>query len=529
MRQHGSDGFIFAADETPDNSLSQTMKKGRVELCEELGLSLGTAHWVLNRETGQFGVEPHLPALLGAPAEEVIACRGDWTAWTLAEDRDIAGAAKTAIVAGATAGRLAFRVRRGSGEVAWLQEFIAPADGPVTVGFLRDVTVERLSAEAFATSRDFATMTAVAGRMAHRSANALSVVIAALDLLAHTPMSLRNRIYLEDARGAASEMGSLVRALQGVAFGGGSHPERVDIESAINDAEATVRHTLPENIRLNISIEERLKQCVADPSAMKVALMTMVLNAIDALEDGGTIRIRAGNIILDGNEAERHRLSPGAYVTVAVQDSRDVPGDTDARAAHHDAAVSTVMPSSNYVSLYSLIRHFGGVVLTGLLPDEGAEIRFFLPACEAPEREIDLVEDAPRPDRPVTLLLVDDDHRMRRFMKDWLASEGYDIHEAASGDDAIAMIGDGLRPDLIATDIVMPGILQGTDVVSAAREIIADIPAIFMSAYASDTVVARRNSAPGDIVLSKPFERTYFRNAVRRALAGTDPQAAKST
>ncbi|ARE42095.1 Sensor histidine kinase with PAS/PAC and Response regulator receiver domain [Rhodovulum sp. P5] len=465
---------------------------------------------------------------MGATSEEVAEARGNWTAWTLPQDRDIADAAKSALLDSGEGGRLAFRIQRKSGEVGWLQEFVAPLQGPVSLGFLRDVTAERLSAEAFATARNFATMTTVAGRMSHRSANALSVVIAALDLLSQTPLSLRNRMFLADAQEAAKEMESLVRALQGVAFGGVSKPEKIDLQAAVRDAEATIRRSAPENIDLSVNVDAGLKDCVAGASAMKIALMTLLLNAIDCLPEGGEIEIRAENTCLDPRQAERHGLSPGPYVQVAVRDSRDTSGvQAEVDDPETDLA-SSLMPSTNFVSLYSLIRHFGGLLLSEIIPDEGAEIRFVLPACE-PGRQERATSDKMlgRAKPSARLLLVDDDRRMRRIVTDWLLAEGYDVHRAASGDEAVAMIGGGLRPELIATDIVMPGIMQGNDVVWAARQLIENLPAIYLSAYPSDTVVARRTCAPGDIVLAKPLERTVFLNAVRRAVASCELQTAQ--
>jgi CheY-like chemotaxis protein len=300
-------------------------------------------------------------------------------------------------------------------------------------------------------------------------------------------------------------------------------PQVVDLNALLAGIDPMLRRTLGEHIEIEIVRAAGLWPAQVDPGQLENALLNLCLNARDAMPAGGRLTLETANARLDADYAERNaEVVPGAYVMVAVTDTGT--GIAPAQLQRVFEPFFTTKEKGKGTGLglamvYGFVKQSAGHVSVYSEPGQGTSVRVYLPraaAGEAPAVQ-DADETAPQGGRG-TILLVEDDDAVRRYALTQLRMFGYTVIEAAEGRSALAQIEQRSDIDLLFTDVVMPGGMNGRELADAARRLRPGLRVLYTSGYTENAIVHHGRLDEGARLLAKPYRRSELDRAVREAL-----------
>jgi signal transduction histidine kinase len=420
---------------------------------------------------------------------------------------------------------------------------IAPFRQSVAI-FVRDMTHQRETEEKLRQSQKLEAIGQLGGGIAHDVNNMLTVMLGNLDdiaerarmrMLTEGPTSAeeadagagasgsRADLLLADAALRAGESATeLMSRIVAFARRQPLAPRVVDLAALLASLEGLLRRTLGENIAMRICCGADLWHALVDPTELESAILNLALNARDAMPQCGFMEITASNVDVDRVYAAGSGLSRvGEYIEIGVSDTgRGMPAETMRRA--FDPFFTTKEPGKGtglgLSMVYGFARQSGGHTTIDSEPGAGTIVRIYLPRSYAP------VEPARPTGRPQpiggreTILLVEDNALVRDHTKAMLLGLGYRVSAATDGRDAVAQLDGGLRPDLVLTDVVLPGGMTGRDVADRSARIVAGVRVLFMSGYAGDVLLENGRLEPDVALLKKPYRRAELARRVRLQL-----------
>ncbi|HMD65282.1 MAG TPA: PAS domain S-box protein [Stellaceae bacterium] len=362
------------------------------------------------------------------------------------------------------------------------------------------------------------------GGMAHDFNNMLGVVIGNMDLLRDLKSEDPDVDELTgEALTAAFHGAELTRRLLAFARQQPLRPQRVDVNELVSSITRLLRRTLGEDVEIALDLAPELWGVVVDPAQLEASLTNLATNARDAMPDGGRLLIVTGNRTLDADYAAQHaEVIPGAYVMLEVSDTgrgmtREVIDrifepffTTKSRDKGTGLGLSMV---------FGFIKQSGGHIGVYSEPGIGTTFRLFLPRMT---EDAPIVEDSGATPllhgRGETVLVVEDNTALRRVVMRQLAELGYRVlaaENAAAGLKAL----DRQSVDLLLTDVVMPGGINGRELARRARKRWPGIKIVFTSGFSE----ARLNGDAGPLaackpLLSKPYRKEDLASAAREAL-----------
>jgi signal transduction histidine kinase len=358
-------------------------------------------------------------------------------------------------------------------------------------------------------------MAGMAGVLAHDLNNLLMPVIGYSKLVADG-LDERNQLRgeaLEILR-AAEEVSELATRLLAVGRRRMRQLGVSDLGRLVAEQRGALNEALGQSIRLSIHTAEALPLIQADPDTLLDMLRNVLLNAQEALPEGGHVRIKAETCHLGEEDCTAHvQVRPGEYVRITIED--DGPGMSPEVAAHaFDPFFTTKKRRGAGLGLptvYGAVRQCGGCVDLDSRLGRGTRIDLILPLARRPDAP------APVPPRPrpgdETILVVEDEDRVRRVVVHMLESLGYNVLQAASGSDAVACARAHQGPlHLVLSDVVMPG-MDGRETAEQLRQLRQDFRTLFMSGYADADL-----GDPELDVLRKPFTAETLGTRVREIL-----------
>jgi len=290
-----------------------------------------------------------------------------------------------------------------------------------------------------------------------------------------------------------------------------------------------LRRTVDQRITIRVEATDA-PACQADPVQLESALLNLCLNARDAMPAGGRLELSARRERLSQEASAALGVTPGDYLVFGVQDNG---GGMSAQELEHALEpFFTTKPEGRGSGLglstaFGFARQSGGQLVIRSSPGEGAAVTVYLPVCEAPAEAQSV--DAPTPAAgPMRILLVEDDDLVRGQVARQLRALGHEVQAVADGQAAL----DGLFSeffDLMMTDVVMPGGMNGPKLAEQARVLRPDLPVLFTSGYTSDMVDREGRLGPRSVFLPKPYRRAQLveaLDAALRAAAAVDETAA---
>ena len=424
------------------------------------------------------------------------------------------------------------RFRMKSGEYKWflaIGQSVVDEDGHAlrSTGVLTDIT-ERVELEdRLLKAQKMEAIGNLTGGIAHDFNNLLSIILGNLELIKDFVATQEAERCVDAGIKAATRGADLVKNMLSFARQSRLELQSTDLNQIVNETESWCARVIPENIELELSLAADLWGVETDPALAQNAILNLILNARDAMSSGGTLAVRTTNVHVANDHAfaQDESFVPGDYVVLEVSDTGEGIPETNLESIFQPF-FTTKPPGSGSGLGLSMVQGFmkqsGGMVRVHSEPGVRTTFKLFFRAMASDERApcSDRKILTPAQPMPATIFLVEDEPAVLEVLTKTLNEAGYQVCSAKSGDEAIADIREDVGFDLLITDLVMPGITQGTQLAREFRNRRPDLPVIFMSGYAKDPMSRRNDLRARDIQLMKPFSRSEIVEAVEMALAG---------
>ncbi|MDR3529649.1 MAG: response regulator [Rhodopila sp.] len=371
------------------------------------------------------------------------------------------------------------------------------------------------------------------GGVAHDFNNLLTIILGGLEIIERqmqdlppSPATLRVSRAKEMALKGVHRAALLTQRLLAFSRQQPLSPQPIDVNILVSGISDLLRRTIGEAISLETLMAGSLWTAHVDPNQLENAIVNLAVNARDAMPSGGRLTIETENCCLDdayvGALAEP--VSAGQYVMIAVSDSGV--GMDAATLEHACEPFFTTKGVGKGTGLglsqvYGFVRQSAGHIRIQSEPDQGTAIKIYLPRYLGTERPADVTVPRPHSSRAIgteCILVVEDDDTLRAYLAEILSELGYYVLEAQQGPDALRMLEGPQQVDLLFTDIVMPGGMNGRQLADAARQLRPGLRVLFMSGYTRDTVVHHGRIEPSVEMISKPFSRDALAMKVRDLL-----------
>ena len=400
------------------------------------------------------------------------------------------------------------------------------------IAVLSDATELKTLEAQFVQSQKMQAIGQLAGGVAHDFNNLLTAISGHCDLLL-----LRHDQGDEDfadlmqitqnANRAASLVGQLLAFSRKQTL----QPETLDIRDTLSDLTHLLNRLVGERVTLSLVHQPILGAIRADKRQLEQVLMNLVVNARDAMPDGGEIRISTETLSLKSPLVrDRASLAPGDYVLVKVSDEGSGIAPDDLQKVFEPFYTTKRTGEGTGLGLstaYGIVKQSGGFIFVDSVVGRGTEFSLIFPARQHAVVRDKHAKKEHHPSPPKhgegVVLLVEDEAPVRAFATRALRLRGYTVIEAASAEAALELLEDAdLGVDLFVTDVVMPG-LDGPSWVRQALKTRPDVPVVFMSGYAEGNLSERDDNLPKAAFLQKPFSLNELTEVVHTHL-GEEPK-----
>ena len=413
--------------------------------------------------------------------------------------------------------RLSGRAVTGTGEPEEVLEIIA-----------EDVTERRVLEDQFRQAQKMEAVGRLAGGVAHDFNNLLMVIGGYTEVLLEQlePASAMYQKALA-VQQAADRATTLTRQLLAFSRKQLLELKVVDVNAIVSDMERLLRPLIGENIELTTKLAAGLGRTRADAGQLEQVIMNLVVNAKDAMPDGGKITIQTANVTLDGALRREHTfIHPGPYVVISVTDT-GLGMDKETQSRIFEPFFTTKEKGKGtglgLSTVYGIVKQSGGYVFAQSEVGQGTTFRIYLPQ----------VEDAADISGPAktasaetggseTVLLVEDEESVRQLVRETLESKGYTVMEAENGEVGLKIADAHNGPiHMMITDVVMPG-MSGRELAKRLMQVRPETKVLYLSGYTEDAIVHQGVLETGTAFLQKPFTLQTLSRKVREVLRG-DP------
>ncbi|MBZ6075945.1 hybrid sensor histidine kinase/response regulator [Microvirga puerhi] len=412
------------------------------------------------------------------------------------------------------------RIRHKDGSFRWISWTVVPDEGYVhAIG--RDITAEREAAqallkaeEALRQSQKMEAVGQLTGGIAHDFNNLLTGVIGSLDLIqtriARGQGDQAGR-YIEAALSSAKRAASLTHRLLAFSRRQPLDPKPVDANMLIASMADLLRRSTREAIRVEERFAKKLWMTHCDAHQLENAVLNLVINARDAMHDGGQIIIATENLAVeDGEMATQLGLGQGRYVSLSVADNGAGMSPDVVEKAFEPFFTTKPMGQGTGLGLsmvYGFVKQSGGHVRIESAPGCGTTVTIYLPRYtgpDSPQAEIQAGAIDGRTTTGATILVVEDEPVVRALVVEMLQETGYRVFDAADGPEGLHLLQSSLPVDLLLTDVGLPG-LNGRQLADAALAMRPDLKVLFMTGYVESNLLRKGFLGPGMEVIAKPL------------------------
>jgi PAS domain S-box-containing protein len=396
----------------------------------------------------------------------------------------------------------------------------------------RDVTERRRLEEHLRQSQKMEALGQLTGGVAHDFNNMLTLVLGGLDTidrqlgsLPDSPAAVRIRRAKDMALQGMQRAQALTDRLLAFSRQQALAPRAVNANTLVAGICDLLQRTLGEQIVLETALADGLWNAFVDPNQLENALINLALNARDAMPRGGKLLIQTANRFLDaafvGSLPER--IEPGEYVMIAVADTGVGMDETTRKRAFDPFFTTKEIGKGTGLGLsqvYGFTRQSSGQVQIESELDRGTAVKIYLPRQSG--AAADVKDDRRKPvTRPVareSVLVVEDDDAVRAYTAEILRDLGYSVTEAASAKAALAILETARPFDLLLTDVVMPGDMNGRELADEAVRLRDGLRVLFMTGYSRDAIIRDGRVDPRVHVIGKPFSFDDLAAKVRERL-----------
>ncbi|RZI29208.1 ATP-binding protein [Pseudomonas orientalis] len=360
------------------------------------------------------------------------------------------------------------------------------------------------------------------GGVAHDFNNLLQVIAGNLHLLArHEPDNAQVQRRVSAAIAAVERGATLSSQLLAFARRQPLSPAVYNPQRIYAGLGELLQRALGETIHIDVQLPQDSWCINVDRNQLENALLNLAINARDAMQGEGVIRITGENIILNPAECAGKSIKPGEYVRLAVTDTGVGMPSTVLKRAFEPFFTTKREGQGTGLGLsmvFGFVRQSGGHVDIWSEENKGSVVQMYFPRSLEPEHaEPDIDLESPCTGQE-TILVVEDNEGVRLTVVELLKQSGYTVLTAEDGDQAMAKLQSGLQPELIFTDVVMPGRIKSIDLANWARAQVPPIPVLFTSGHTRD-ILSSNHLLSADInLLSKPYSPDALTQRVRSVL-----------
>jgi two-component system, cell cycle sensor histidine kinase and response regulator CckA len=400
------------------------------------------------------------------------------------------------------------------------------------LGVVQDVTERKRLESQFLQAQKMEGIGRLAGGVAHDFNNLLTAILGYIEMATKKlPTENPAHEYFHSIRHAAERSAALTRQLLAFARRQITEPRLVDLNALIQQMHELLRRVIGEDIELRTITRTGLGSVKLDPAQFEQVLMNLVINARDAMPDGGVLSIETANVELDEHYARQHQaVLPGAYVMLAVSDTGI--GMTDEISSHLFEPFFTTKPPGKGTGLglatcYGIIKQNGGHIWVYSEYGRGSTFKIFLPRAPGVASS-DAAPDGPEVEVTVTgnetVMVVEDEPLVRAITVETLETLGYHVLQASNGEEALQVAAGYDAPiDVLVTDVVMPA-MGGPALTQHLHRVRPHMKVLYVSGYTDDAIVHHGVVEPGIQFLQKPFPLATLARRIRELLATRQEQ-----
>ena len=397
----------------------------------------------------------------------------------------------------------------------------------IFVGIIHDLTARKLTEQQLQQAQKMEMVGQLSGGIAHDFNNLLTVIVGNAE---HLGEQLKSRPDLrqiaEDICQSGERGAELTQRLLAFSRRQLLHPQTIDCHELLDSMRKLLRRTLRENIEISTDFHQGSILAFADRAQLESAVLNLALNAQDAMPHGGHLTLSTDLAAFDDHSRSRHpEVDPGEYALIAVTDDGEgMTPEVVARAFEPFYTTKDVGKGSGLglSMVYGFVRQSNGQVSIDSDPGLGTTVRIYLPhvASSAPRAAAYPPESEEWiPGGHETILIAEDDPFVRSSVIQRVEALGYRVIAAVNGNDALLKLRANPDIDMLFTDIVMPGGMSGWDLADQARQIRPNLPVVYSSGHALESLVKQGRAPAHSIVLTKPYRKAELAHRLREALA----------
>jgi nitrogen-specific signal transduction histidine kinase len=390
---------------------------------------------------------------------------------------------------------------------------------------LRDEREERLKAEEMLRqSQKMEAIGQLTGGISHDFNNILTVITGTIEILGDAVSDRPHLTQITKLVSAAAARGAdLTQHLLAFARRQPLQPRSVDVNAMVIDAARLLRPTLGEQIEIESMLAHDSAPALIDPSQLSTAILNLALNARDAMPDGGKLTLETKNVVLDENYAAMNsEVTPGNYVMIAVSDSgAGIPANLLEKVFEPFFTTKDVGKGSGLglSMVYGFVKQSNGHIKIYSEEGHGTTVKLYLPQATGIAGV--LADDSggsgiERGDE--TILIVEDDALVREYVVAQISGLGYDTLAANNAAEALAIIDGPQRIDLLFTDVIIPGGMNGRQLALEALTRRQGLKVLYTSGYTENAIVHHGRLDAGVLLLPKPYRSSELARMIRTAL-----------
>lgn len=490
----------------------------------------GMGNWDFDLATGFLQRSPRYEEIFGRH-DALSPLRIEATLdYFLAEDRDDVAAA---FDAAKKYGNISFekRIRRTSdGAIRWVhvigRTYYRDEKAVRIAGVVSDITDRRLMDEQLRHAQKMEALGQLTGGVAHDFNNLLMVIGGSLELLAdRVPRDERSQKHLNAAKLGVSRGEKLNRQLLAFSRHQDLHAEPVCIDDRLETVRLLLDRAIGETISIEIKRAPQKWYCLTDPHEFETAMLNLAINARDAMPNGGTLTLSTRPQRVDARAHAPSGIKPGDYVVIEVTDTGTGMSPEIVERVFEPFFTTKGVGHGTGLGLsqvYGFAKQSGGFVSIDSSPGAGTSVRIYLPRTEDQSLNAGAL-----PDREVAatgqglVLLVEDDDDVRKVAHAMLEDLGYTVRDADNAPSALDMLRTGSAVDLVFSDVIMPGGMNGAQLALSIRTEFPLIPVLLCSGYTAQHLTAEQ--ALNEIrCLRKPYTAAELAEAVAAVIRRDD-------
>jgi PAS domain S-box-containing protein len=388
----------------------------------------------------------------------------------------------------------------------------------------RDLTEKQAAEAQFRQAQKMDAIGQLTGGVAHDFNNVLTVITGTIgilsDAVADRPELAAITKLIDDA---ADRGAQLTKHLLAFARKQPLEPRDIDVNALVLEAAKLLHPTLGEQITISPQLSDEAWPALVDPNQLTTAILNLALNARDAMPDGGKLVLETRNVFLDDGYASMNAdVTVGNYVMIAVSDTgAGIPASLIERVFDPFFTTKEVGKGTGLglSMVFGFVKQSGGHIKIYSEEGHGTSVKIYLPRSTGlQETALEAMQNGPAEGGDEKILIVEDDALVRQYVVTQIRSLGYSALEAANATEALAIIDEDAGINLLFTDVIMPGPMNGRQLADEAARRRPALKTLFTSGYTENAIVHHGRLDSGVLLLAKPYRKSELAKMIRTAL-----------